>query len=174
MGSTIPTHILAVYSSGAHTDTVMLYATHALPLTVACAMLPRLPASRPQPRSDGHAQVPVVSIAVPHADAFEPLHDYILSHSAQGLLARLLSPIARNLGRGGALPSAHTLAGLLAQATLTQGDRMAALMALTRNANMLWRNACSLGVFDREFWTVLDLAWDSILGAMNLIATGRA
>ncbi|KZV69592.1 hypothetical protein PENSPDRAFT_652237, partial [Peniophora sp. CONT] len=58
MGSTVPTHILAVYSSTPTTDTVMLYATHALPLTVACAMLPRLPVSRPQPRSDGHCHRP--------------------------------------------------------------------------------------------------------------------
>jgi hypothetical protein len=48
---------------------------------------------------------------------------------------------------------------------------MSALMALTRTVSAIWRNACALGVFDRELWAALDFSWEVILGAMNMVAT---
>jgi hypothetical protein len=34
----------------------------------------------------------------------------------------------------------------------------------------VWRNVVALGVADPELWDVLDLAWEVVLGSLNLAA----
>ena len=46
---------------------------------------------------------------------------------------------------------------------------MAALMQHVKVINGLWQNVCALGVFDLELWGAMDLAWDAVLGALNLV-----
>lgn len=47
---------------------------------------------------------------------------------------------------------------------------MSGLMAHAKIINGVWRNACALGVFDAELWSVMDLAWEVVLVALNKAA----
>ena len=187
-GAAPPTHILAVQSSPSSkhptTDSVFLVPTHHIVLAANCAHIPRIPISRPQMRSSGKLTVPVMPLVVPHAEAFAPLHAYLVSHRLDRLMSALL-PVPPSMlshhgaaTRGGAPssaagPFAHISAPQVATflAASASGDKMSALMALTRTVSAIWRNACALGVFDRELWAALDFSWEVILGAMNMVAT---
>jgi len=50
---------------------------------------------------------------------------------------------------------------------------MGALTDVAQNIAAVWRNAVALGIHDPEFWDCLDLAWEVVLGAMNLGAGAR-
>jgi len=43
------------------------------------------------------------------------------------------------------------------------------LMAYSDQVSAFWRLICALGVFDNDTWEVVDLTWDAVLGAMNLV-----
>ena len=184
-GTPPPTHILAVQSSPSSgrpvSDAVFLVATHHIVLAANCAHIPRLPVSRPQTRSSGALSVPVMPLVVPHAEAFAPLHAFIVAHRLDRLMAVLLPvpPAMLSPSRAGSAsagPFAHVSAPQVATylAASAAGDKMSALMALTRTVSAIWRNACALGVFDRDLWAALDFSWEVILGAMNMVATGSA
>ncbi|KAI0316892.1 hypothetical protein OF83DRAFT_1059612, partial [Amylostereum chailletii] len=104
-----PTHVLAVFSSQSTSDHVMLFPTYHVALAANCAHLPRLPISRPRRRSDGTASVPVVTLTVPHAEVFEPLHTFLISHRPDLLMTALLPipatlvPLARSSNDKGPL-----------------------------------------------------------------------
>ncbi|KAI0293633.1 hypothetical protein B0F90DRAFT_1811802 [Multifurca ochricompacta] len=184
---TPPTHILAVQSSPSSkhpvSDIVFLIPTHQIVLAANCAHIPRIPASRSQIRSNGMLAIPVMPLVVPHAEAFAPLHSFIVAHRLDRLMSALLpvppsmlsGATTRGSGSGaGAGPFAHVSAPQVATylAASAAGDKMSALMALTRTVSAIWRNACALGVFDRDLWAALDFSWEVILGAMNMVATG--
>lgn len=184
-GTPPPTHILAVQSSPSSkhpvSDVVFLVPTHHIVLAAHCAHIPRLPVSRPQARSSGALAVPVMPLVVPHAEAFAPLHAFLVTHRLDRLTAALLPvpPAMLAATRAGgasaaAGPFAHVSAPQIATflAASAAGDKMSALMALTRTVSAIWRNACALGVFDRDLWAALDFSWEVILGAMNMVATG--
>ncbi|KAH9060285.1 hypothetical protein EDB87DRAFT_1562111 [Lactarius vividus] len=181
-GTPPPTHILAVQSSPSSgrpvSDAVFLVPTHHIVLAAHCAHIPRLPVSRPQTRSSGAFAVPVMPLVVPHAEAFAPLHAFLVAHRLDRLMANLLPvPPAMLAGtRAGSAsgPFAHVSAPQVATylAASAAGDKMSALMALTRTVSAIWRNACALGIFDRDLWAALDFSWEVILGAMNMVATG--
>ncbi|KAH8984848.1 hypothetical protein EDB92DRAFT_1936459 [Lactarius akahatsu] len=184
-GTPPPTHILAVQSSPSSgrpvSDAVFLVPTHHIVLAAHCAHIPRLPVSRPQTRSSGAFAVPVMPLVVPHAEAFAPLHAFLVAHRLDRLMANLLPVPPAMLAAtrtGGASaaagPFAHVSAPQVATylAASAAGDKMSALMALTRTVSAIWRNACALGVFDRDLWAALDFSWEVILGAMNMVATG--
>lgn len=46
---------------------------------------------------------------------------------------------------------------------------MQQLMAYSDQISAFWRLICALGVFDNDTWEVVDLTWDAVLGAMNLV-----
>lgn len=182
-GAAPPTHILAVQSSPSSkhptTDSVFLVPTHHIVLAANCAHIPRIPISRPQMRSSGKLTVPVMPLVVPHAEAFAPLHAYLIAHRLDRLMSTLLPvPPSMLSTRGGGTssaggPFAHISAPQIATflAASASGDKMSALMALTRTVSAIWRNACALGIFDRDLWAALDFSWEVILGAMNMVAT---
>ncbi|KAF8495487.1 hypothetical protein F5888DRAFT_1794883 [Russula emetica] len=182
-GAAPPTHILAVQSSPSSkhptTDSVFLVPTHHIVLAANCSHIPRIPISRPQIRSSGKVTVPVMPLVVPHAEAFAPLHAFLVSHRLDRLMSALLPvPPSMLSMRGGATssaggPFAHISAPQIATflAASASGDKMSALMALTRTVSAIWRNACGLGIFDRDLWAALDFSWEVILGAMNMVAT---
>jgi hypothetical protein len=124
--------------------------------------------------------VPVMPLVVPHAEAFAPLHAFLVAHRLDRLMSALLPVPPSMLSRarpgtsapGG--PFAHISAPQVATflAASASGDKMSALMALTRTVSAIWRNACALGIFDRDLWAALDFSWEVILGAMNMVATG--
>ena len=186
-GTPPPTHILAVQSSPSSgrpaSDTVFLVPTHHIVLAANCAHIPRMPVSRPQTRSNGALVVPMMPLVVPHAEAFAPLHAFLVAHRLDRLMATLLpvppTMLATSRSRGGSAssaagPFAHVSAPQVATylAASAAGDKMSALMALTRTVSAIWRNACALGIFDRDLWAALDFSWEVILGAMNMVATG--
>ncbi|KAA1474632.1 hypothetical protein DENSPDRAFT_841252 [Dentipellis sp. KUC8613] len=183
--SSPPSHVLAIFTSpnSKHpaSDTALLLPTHHIVLAANCSLLPRLPISRPQARANGTAALPVIPLTVPTAEAFAPLHAFLVSHRLDRFVCALL-PVppamlssARPGGSSPANPLSHVSKPQLATylATASKGDRMSALMGLTRTVSAVWRNACALGVFDRDMWAALDLAWEVILGAMNMVATGQ-
>ncbi|KAI0061084.1 hypothetical protein BV25DRAFT_1805967 [Artomyces pyxidatus] len=178
-----PTHILAVFSSASSkhpaSDNAILIPTHHIVLAANCAHLPRFPPSRAQHRANGMAVVPVIPLTVPTAEAFAPLHNFLVSHRLDRFMAALL-PVPPELlsgaraGSSSSNPLAHVSAPQLATylAASAAGDKLSALMGLTRSVSAVWRNACALGVFDRDLWAGLDFAWEVILGAMNMVASG--
>ncbi|KAH9983388.1 hypothetical protein BJV74DRAFT_850622 [Russula compacta] len=179
-----PTHILAVQSSPSSKhpvpDVAFLIPTHHIVLAANCAHIPRIPLSRPQMRSNGMLAVPVMPLVVPHAEAFAPLHTFLVARRLDRLMSALLPvpPSMLSGARAGtsaaAGPFAHISAPQVATflAASASGDKMSALMALTRTVSAIWRNACALGIFDRDLWAALDFSWEVILGAMNMVATG--
>lgn len=170
-GSSAPTHILAVCSSSKTPSPApcALHPTHHLVLLASCAHLPALPAARAGARS-----APVVPVSVPSADTFGALHAYLYTRGASALVGQLLHlalpPNALCAGPSDARKGAGALAGQLAHALVqaTGGD-LARMMAAAKRVNGCWKNACALGVYDLELWDAIDLAWDAVLGAMNLV-----
>ncbi|KAH9077530.1 hypothetical protein EDB83DRAFT_2504056 [Lactarius deliciosus] len=174
-GTPPPTHILAVQSSPSSgrpvSDAVFLVPTHHIVLAAHCAHIPRLPVSRPQTRSSGAFAVPVMPLVVPHAEAFAPLHAFLVAHRLDRLMANLL-PVPPAMLAASRTGGASAAAGPFAHVSAPQVAYMSALMALTRTVSAIWRNACALGIFDRDLWAALDFSWEVILGAMNMVATG--
>ncbi|KAJ6573052.1 hypothetical protein DFH09DRAFT_1362204 [Mycena vulgaris] len=101
--------------------------------------------ARAREESDaGHAIFPV------HASSPTPLS------SRPTLLATLASP-----------PALHALASHLCAASASNPS---ALMGHAGHVKELWQEMVALGVYDAELWNALDLAWEVVLGALNLAA----
>ncbi|KII91579.1 hypothetical protein PLICRDRAFT_105411 [Plicaturopsis crispa FD-325 SS-3] len=180
--STYPTHLLAISQSQSRSSPpeLPLYATHSLVLATACSALPALPPSQLHPNATS-LNLPILPLAVPAPAAFPALHAYLYTHDVPALLSALAPLPPTFLASITSAPSsvAHTLSSgpalhqLSAHAVHTlRGDR-AALMGLAQRVNGLWKNACALGVHDPELWDAMDLAWEVVLGALNL-AAGKA
>lgn len=186
----LPTHVLALAMPGpgpgpgpVQDAPVLLVPTHAVVLAAQCAKLPPLPRS-PAAHPDHTVSVtlPVLPIAVPAPTAFAPLHAFLYDHSVPTLLSALLhalpEPFLASLASGpldmhqklrGALASGQTLHQLSAHLLAKlPGRDLNALTAVAKHVAAVWRNAVALGVHDPELWDCLDLAWEVILGAMNL------
>jgi hypothetical protein len=56
-------------------------------------------------------------------------------------------------------------------AASASGDKMSTLMAFTHTISAIWRNACTLGIFDHNLWAALDFSWEVILSMRNMVAT---
>ncbi|KAI0058910.1 hypothetical protein BV25DRAFT_1829668 [Artomyces pyxidatus] len=154
--TTPPSHILAISAAHPPSDTALLIPTHAIVLATHCAHLPRLPPAQ------RNSSTPVVSLTVPAAAAFAPLHTFLVSRRGDQFVAALL------LVQLPAGADARHLARHLA--TSAAGDALSALMARARAVHAVWQNACALGVSDSEMWAALDFAWEAVLGAMHLVA----
>ena len=44
------------------------------------------------------------------------------------------------------------------------------LMGIAKGISGVWRNVVALGIADPELWDALDLAWEVVLGSLNLAA----
>ncbi|KAJ7639724.1 clp1-like protein [Mycena polygramma] len=185
-----PTHALAIAPppKSSHSDRdapQAIFPVHAVVLAAHCAKLPRLP---PQPRAPSSAALtlPVLPLALPSPQAFAILHAYMYTHRLDAALASLLPfPPAfleslSGRGRGEHPPAAvvsaalgtpavrHTLAAHLYSAA--GGGNIGALMAHAAHVKELWQDMVALGMYDAPLWDALDLAWEVVLGAMNLAA----
>ncbi|KAL4076745.1 hypothetical protein V8B97DRAFT_1493467 [Scleroderma yunnanense] len=172
-----PTHILALSKSSSHDNTVLLVPTHAVVLASQCASLPRLPPSHvpAHPNATVTVTLPVLPLSVPSPSAFAPLHTFLYTHSVPTLLSALLPAVPSNflatltspqslratLASG---PALHSLSSHL----LSSAPGLGALTGVAQKIAAVWRNAVALGVHDPELWDCLDLAWEVVLGAMNL------
>jgi len=177
-----PSHFLALSTSSksqtSMSDQLPLIPTHSLVLAAYCASLPRMPPSNSQPHGNT-VTIPVLPLSVPSPQAFPTLHQFLYTHNVPGLLSSLLP----------SLPSAFlsTLSSSGIQSTLASGPKLhqlsahclsnsqhgqptQILMAQAQHITALWRNAIALGVHDKDLWDAIDLAWEIVLGSLNLAA----
>ncbi|KAH7928373.1 hypothetical protein BV22DRAFT_1004964 [Leucogyrophana mollusca] len=173
-----PTHVLALSKSSSQDGSATLLATHSLVLASHCASLPRLPHSAPSHPNASGVTLPVLPLSVPSPAAFAPLHTFLYTHSAATFLSTLLPAVPHSFlstltapqavrGTLASGPALHTLSTHLLSQT-PHHNSMGALTSVAQNIAAVWRNAVALGVHDPELWDCLDLAWEVVLGAMNL------
>jgi hypothetical protein len=135
----------------------------------------------PQPGHNGCLNLPVLPLSVPSPATFAPLHYYLYTHNSAALLSSLLpkaslppqflsaissspSQIKSTLASGGKL---HQLSSSL----LMYANRDLQLLMSQSNAiTGVWKNVVALGISDPDLWDTLDLAWEVLLGALNLAA----
>jgi hypothetical protein len=137
-----------------------------------------MPFSNPQPH-ENTVTIPILPLAVPSPAAFPTLHQFLYTHNVATLLATLLP----------SLPSAFlsTISSSVIHSTLASGQKLhqlsshclahsqqghatQILMGHTQHITALWRNAIALGVHDKDLWDAMDLAWEVVLGSLNLAA----
>ena len=169
-----PTHILAVTSSKAHSNEYSIFPIHALVLASQCALLPRLQAEVVQSRT---VQLPVVPISLPSQAAFSILHTYLYTHRLDKVLKGLFpvpsgflnslshETVRSTLASGSAL---HQLSSFLCSSA---SCNLQTLMNHAAHVKELWQDMVALGLYSPELWDTIDLAWEVILGALNLAAS---
>ncbi|EIN14697.1 hypothetical protein PUNSTDRAFT_58362 [Punctularia strigosozonata HHB-11173 SS5] len=171
-----PTHLLAVSTIGTKSTAVTTVPTHHLVLAANCAHLPAFPRAA-APSSRTQLTLPVTPMAVPAAEAFPTLHRYLYTKSVPQLLTALtnlqITSSVLNAGTSSRQVPGSTRAQLSHALAQSAGYDAQRLMNLAQRVNGFWRNACALGVFDTEMWDAMDLAWDVILGALNIVLKGR-
>jgi hypothetical protein len=59
----------------------------------------------------------------------------------------------------------HTLASHLCASA---GGNLSALMSHAGHVKELWQDMVARGMYDASLWDALDLAWEVVLGALNL------
>ncbi|KAJ7856784.1 hypothetical protein B0H13DRAFT_2254618 [Mycena leptocephala] len=173
-----PTHALAIapqppkctQPDPAQLQTI--FPVHAVVLAAHCAKLLRLPAPlRSHSGPAAAVTLPVLPIALPSPQAFAILHAFMYTHRLDAALTCSSSP-SRTAGtdtppRPSSPPPSvrHTLASHLCAAA---AGNPSALMSHARHVNELWQDMVALGMYDTSLWDALDLAWEVVLGALNL------
>ena len=174
-----PTHILAVTSSKSYSNEhVMMFPIHNIVLASQCSSLPPLPTSPPPSSSKLHA--PILPLALPSPAAFKIIHTYLYNHSLNGVLQSLFplpssflqqslshNTIESTLASGSAL---HQLSLYLCSSA---GSSLQILTTHAAHVKELWQDLVALGLYDPELWDTVDLAWEIVLGALNLAASGH-
>ncbi|KAF8557510.1 hypothetical protein OG21DRAFT_1505236 [Imleria badia] len=171
----LPTHVLAL--SRSQDSSALLVPSHAVVLASQCTSLPRLPPSTVSghPNATVSVTLPILPLSVPSPAAFAPLHAFLYTHSVAQLLSTLVPAIPSTFLS--TLTSSHAIRGTLSSGPalhrlsahlLSSAPGMGALTNVAQNIAAVWRNAVALGVHDPELWDCLDLAWEIVLGAMNL------
>lgn len=175
--ASLPTHVLALSKSSSHDSSAILVPTHAVVLASHCASLPRIPPSTVSgyPNATAGVTLPILPLSVPSPAAFAPLHAFLYTHSVAQLLSTLIPAVPSSFLS--TLTSSHAIRGTLSSGPalhtlsthlLSSAPGMGALTNVAQNIAAVWRNAVALGVHDPELWDCLDLAWEIVLGAMNL------
>ncbi|KAI6002068.1 hypothetical protein EDD15DRAFT_2158212 [Pisolithus albus] len=172
-----PTHMLALSKPSSNDTSVILVPTHAVVLASQCASLPRLPPTHApaHPGATATVTLPVLSLSVPSPSAFAPLHAFLYTHSMTNLLSALLpavpstflSTLTSHQALRGTLASGPALHSLSVH-LMSSAPGLGALTGVAQRIAAVWRNAVALGVHDPELWDCVDLAWEVVLGAMNL------
>ncbi|KAJ3561881.1 hypothetical protein NP233_g9925 [Leucocoprinus birnbaumii] len=156
-----------------------MFAVHALTLAANCARLPALPPSNPTPSANGNLTLPVLPFTLPSPAAFHVVHQYLYTHRLDAVMTSLGFPASafqQNLTHQNVLSAlqspdtVHQLAVLLCQHT---GGNLGKLTGLTARVKDLWQDMVSLGLYEIELWDTLDLAWEILLGALNLAAANQ-
>ena len=173
-----PTHVLAVGSSrSSPNEHVMMFPIHNIVLASHCSLLPRLPKSPPPSSSKLHA--PVLPLTLPSPAAFKVIHTYLYNHSLGGVLQALFplpSGFVQSLSHNtvqSTLASGSTLHQLSSYLCSSAGSSLQILTTHAAHVKELWQDMVALGLFDPELWDTVDLAWEVVLGALNLAASGH-
>ncbi|THU75785.1 hypothetical protein K435DRAFT_771416 [Dendrothele bispora CBS 962.96] len=176
-----PTHALAVSSGFDPTNSepyALIIPIHSLVLIAHCARLPTLPFDGSVcHESPSRVRIPVITIVLPSPRGFPILLKFLYTHSLESVLRSLVS-----------LPSAQQSLGLSHETVLQIMNSPSTLRQLAQdhcersNYNMqmlttqaahvkdFWPDVVALGVNDMALWDTLDLAWEVVLGAMNICA----
>jgi hypothetical protein len=178
-----PTHVLALSSSKptSSNETLPLFPVHSLVLASHCALLPKLPAAHPSSASSSSHSIvlPILPLSLPSPSAFPLLHNFMYTHRLDTLLNALIpmppsflsginhAGVKAALGSG---PRLHQLSQHLCGAS---GSGLQQLTNHAAHITALWRNVAALGLYDPELWDAMDLAWEVVLGALNLAAAGH-
>ncbi|KAJ7825834.1 hypothetical protein B0H14DRAFT_3874269 [Mycena olivaceomarginata] len=127
------------------------------------------PASPPSSRSSS-ITLPVLPLALPSPQAFAILHAYMYTHRIDAALGALLPlpPATRRRRWRPRSPQPSTRHALSAHLLAAAGTSLSALMAHAGHVKELWQDMVALGVYDPALWAAVDLAWEVVLGAMNL------
>ncbi|PFH50870.1 hypothetical protein AMATHDRAFT_60364 [Amanita thiersii Skay4041] len=175
-----PTHIIALSSStSSSNDQLRLFPVHSLVLASHCARLPRIPPSTVTGPSSTQLTLPILPMSLPSPAAFTILHQFMYYHRLDSVL-KALFPLPQNFLHS---LSHHTVqATLRSEGTLRQlssylcASASSNLQTLTSHAahvKELWQDMAALGLYDPELWDTIDLAWEIVLGALNLAASGN-
>lgn len=186
--NTLPTHILALSSSKSSSSSnapdVLLFPVHSIALALSCASLPRIPPYNPKISQDT-VTLPVVSLSLPSPSSFPTIQNYLYTHDAATLLAGLLGSSSAVPGSFASMLASPSHASATIKSTLASGQKLHQLSlhmadATGRDLQLLmgraaaivgcWRNIVALGISDPDMWDVLDLAYEVLLGAINLAA----
>ncbi|KAJ7092785.1 hypothetical protein B0H15DRAFT_832515 [Mycena belliarum] len=178
-----PTHVLAIApapAKGAPQDRDAphaIFPVHAVVLAAHCAKLPRLPPAQPAPPARAaSATLPLLPLALPSPQAFAILHSFLYTHRLSSALGSLL-PLPPAFLEGlthaavrAALESGSARHALAAHLCAAAAGNLGTLMGHAGHVKELWQDMVALGVYDSELWDALDLAWEIVLGALNLAA----
>jgi hypothetical protein len=156
-----------------------VFPVHAVVLAAHCAKLPRLPPASPPSSRSSSITLPVLPLALPSPQAFAILHAYMYTHRIDAALGALLPlPPAFLASLASSQDPSAALAAALAQPSTRHalskhllaaaGTSLSALMAHAGHVKELWQDMVALGVYDPALWAAVDLAWEVVLGAMNL------
>ncbi|KAE9405574.1 hypothetical protein BT96DRAFT_916049 [Gymnopus androsaceus JB14] len=175
---TYPTHVLAVSSSrSSHDSQAIMVPVHSLVLAAQCARFPEL--RTPSMPVSHTLTLPVIPIAVPSPAAFTVLRSFMYDHRLDSVL-KALFPLPANF--------LANLSHSTVRATMTSGQvlhqlslylceaskyDLQTLTKHTAHVKDLWQDMVTLGLFDTELWDTIDLAWEIVLGAMNLAVVMR-
>ncbi|KAJ3826662.1 hypothetical protein F5878DRAFT_28136 [Lentinula raphanica] len=175
---TYPTHVLAVSSSKSpHESNALMIPVHSLVLAAQCARLPQL--HTPNTPVSHTLNLPVIPMSIPSPRAFTILRSFMYDHRLDRVLEALFpvpSSFLANLSHSGIRatmssgPALHQLSLYLCEAS---SQNLQTLTACTARVKDLWQDMVALGLFDTELWDTLDLAWEIVLGAMNLAVVMR-
>ncbi|KAF7343293.1 Clp1-like protein [Mycena venus] len=182
-----PTHALAIAppaksSSGERDAPQAIFPVHAVVLAAHCAKIPRLPSSPRAHSASAAVTLPVLPLALPSPQAFRsctrscirtastrpspPSCPYLLPSSSPS------APHPRPLHPSSPPHSTPPLSGTPSPRTSAPRPvaTSPALMAHAGHVKELWQDMVALGMYDLALWDALELAWEVVLGAMNLAA----
>ncbi|SPO32372.1 related to clp1, essential for A-regulated sexual development [Ustilago trichophora] len=175
-----PTHLLAVHSDS---EAATLYAVHGQVLALQCVSIPFLPASKESTENGKTIKnMSTLALRVPSLQHFNTILRWLYSQSTTSLLQELL-PLQHIITYLAKRPLAATTASKspvsddkpsLDVAKLSPNDLVEAMstmstktfLELLQTIQAVWKNGVALGIVSWNFWTVLDNAWNLIIGAM--------
>ncbi|KAF7319625.1 Clampless protein 1 [Mycena chlorophos] len=187
-GLALPTHALAVSKAGkSGTDEdapTTVYPVHAVVLAAHCTKLPRMP--RSSPASQSHVTLPVLPLPLPSLPAFAIIHSWLYTTRIDAVLSSLLphalpAPILERLASSPSeadalrvledtMASRQAVHALATHLCAASSGNLGVLMGHAGHVKELWTDVVALGICDPGMWGAIDLAWEVVLGAMNLAA----
>ncbi|KAJ7034673.1 hypothetical protein C8F04DRAFT_1001548 [Mycena alexandri] len=179
-----PTHALAISnpSPSGPGDTHLIFPVHALVLAAHCSKLPSLPPAAPRTPGSTLVHLPVLPLPLPSAPAFAILHAFLYSHNLAAVLTALfpippsfLRALTHKTVRAALHPESgsadrHALAAHLCQASTAN---VQVLMTHTAHVKELWQDMVALGINDPALWDTVSLAYEIVLGALNLAVMSK-
>lgn len=185
LSADMPTHILAVQqarpASQAQTQApasrtkVEIYPVHDIVVATQCTRLSLPPTNQPRapaPTVPGSSlTLPVVPIALPHAESYPILQNYLYDKSPEHLFAALLprAPPREALG------AAQTHSVLAFAALLADTFTPQVILRHAVRTHGLYANMCTLGVEDDRLWYLVRVVYEILqvaaaVSAQNLRA----